>query len=158
MSKIFLVITFTGALVNFKNCDIFSVMRKILNQRGFMMLNVVFLTLIASLAAVILMNAATRVRNPQSTLRLTALYVANEQLAQMESLAARSIEPTEEILVEDADLKTTNFSTGEPIRFEVVPEKIGGNTYKVTVSWTVKGQEDSVTVERTIWIVPKEDS
>ena len=157
MPKIFLVITFTGALVNFKNCDIFFVMRKILNQRGFMMLNVVFLTLIASLAAMILMNAATRVRNPQSTLRLTALYVANEQLAQMESLAAAGIEPTEKILVEEDDLETNNFSTGEPIRFEVVPEKIGGNTYKVTVSWTVKGQPDSVTLERTIWIA-KEDS
>ncbi len=156
MPKIFLVITFTGALVNFKNCDIFFAMRKILNQRGFMMLNVVFLTLIASLAAMILMNAATRVRNPQSTLRLTALYVANEQLAQMESLAARSIEPTEEILVKDADLKTTNF-TGEPIEFTVDTEIVGSKC-TVTVSWAVKGQEDSVTVERTIWIAPKEDS
>lgn len=122
-----------------------------------MMLNVVFLTLIASLAAMILMNAATRVRNPQSTLRLTALYVANEQLAQMESLAASGNELTKETLVKDEDLKTTNFSTGEPIEFEVKTD-IVGNKCTVTVSWTVKGREDSVTVERTIWIAPKEDS
>ena len=151
MPKIFLVITFTGALVNFKNCDIFSDMRNILNQRGFMMLNVVFLTLIASLAAMILINAATRVRNPQSTLRLTALYVANEQLAQMESLAASGNELTRETLVKDEDLKTTNFSTGEPIEFEVKTDIVGSKC-TVTVSWTVKGQPDSVTVERTIWI------
>lgn len=152
MPKIFLVITFTGALVNFKNCDIFFVMRKILNQRGFMMLNVVFLTLIASLAAMILMNAATRVRNPQSTLRLTALYVANEQLAQLESLAASGNELQEKFLGDPDDLKTNNFSTqGEPIEFEVKTE-IDGNKCTVTVSWTVKGQPDSIVVERTIWI------
>ena len=150
MPKIFLLITFTGVLVNFKNYDIFSVMRKILNQRGFMMLNVIFLTLIASLAAMILMNAATRFRNPQSTLRLTALYVANEQLAQLESLAAAGNELTEATLVDPDDLETTNF-TGEPIEFEVKTD-IDGSKCTVTVSWTVKGQKDSVTVERTIWI------
>lgn len=122
-----------------------------------MMLNVVFLTLIASLAAMILMNAATRIRNPQSTLRLTALYVANEQLAQLESLAASGNELQEKFLGDPDDLKTTNFSTGEPIEFEVKTD-IVGNKCTVTVSWTVKGREDSVTVERTIWIAPKEDS
>ncbi len=118
-----------------------------------MMLNVVFLTLIASLAAMILMNAATRVRNPQSTLRLTALYVANEQLAQLESLAASGNELTRKILVDKDDLKTTNF-TGETIEFTVDTE-IDGNKCTVTVSWTVKGQKDSVTLERMIWIAPK---
>ena len=40
------------------------------SERGFLLLNVVFLTLITSVAAMILMNAAPRVRNPQAVLRL----------------------------------------------------------------------------------------
>lgn len=129
-------------------------MKKILNQRGFMMLNVIFLTVITALAAMILINAAPRARNPQATLRLTALYVANEQLAQLESLAAAGNELTTANLVKPEDLKTANFSTGEPLEFTVDTKIGGGNPHKVTVtvSWSVKGQPDSIKVERTIWV------
>lgn len=135
-------------------------MKTIFNQRGFMMLNVVFLTLITALAAMILMNAAPRVSNPQATLRLTALYVANEQLAHLESLAAAGEALPKSFQGKPGDLKIANFSTDEPIEFEVDTDIDGGNPHKVTVtvSWSVKGQPDSIKVERTIWVAPKEDS
>ena len=49
-------------------------MNRLNNERGFMLLNVVLLTLITSFAAMILMNAAPRLTNPQSVLRLTAIH------------------------------------------------------------------------------------
>ena len=63
-------------------------MNRLNNQRGFMLLSVVILTLITSFAAMILMNAAPRLTKPQSVLRLTAIHLANEQFAMLESLAA----------------------------------------------------------------------
>ena len=52
-------------------------MNRLNNQRGFMLLNVVILTLITAFAATILMNAAPRLKNPRSVLRLTAIHLAN---------------------------------------------------------------------------------
>ena len=125
------------------------------DERGFLMLNVIFLTVITALAAMILLNAAPRVRNPQSTLRLTALYLANEQLAQLESLATTGGELSTSFLGKTEDLTTKNFSEENPITFEVKTEISGGNVcnVKVTVSWIANGREDSVEVERAIWIV-----
>ena len=120
------------------------------------MLNVIFLTLITALAAMILLNAAPRVRNPQSTLRLTALYLANEQLAQLESLATTGGELSTSFLGKTEDLTTKNFSEENPVTFEVETKISGeGNlrNVKVTVKWAVNGREDSIEVERTIWIV-----
>lgn len=126
------------------------------DERGFLMLNVIFLTLITALAAMILLNAAPRVRNPQPTLRLTALYLANEQLAQLESLAAAGGELSTSFLGKTEDLTTKNFSEEKPITFEVETKISGeGNLrdVKVKVKWAVNGREDSIEVERAIWIV-----
>ena len=143
-------------LVNFKIYDIFFVMIKILkDERGFLMLNVIFLTLITAFAAMILLNAAPRVRNPQSTLRLTALYLANEQLAQLESLAAAGNELSTSYQGELQDLITKNLSEENPIEFEVETKIISNGNLrdvKVTVKWTAAGHEDSIEIERTIWI------
>ena len=125
--------TFAGALVNFKNCDIFFGMNRIKNERGFLMLNVIFLTLITSFAAMILLNAAPRVRNSQSRLRLTALYLADEQFAQLESLAAGGTAPTSS---------------------ETFLEVSGANPRKVTVtiSWIDGGKNLAVKVQRMVWV------
>ena len=125
------------------------------DERGFLMLNVIFLTVITAFAGMILLNAASKVRNPQPTLRLTALYLANEQLAQLESLAAAGSELSTSFLGKTEDLTTKNFSEENPITFEVKTEISGGNVcnVKVTVSWIANGREDSVEVERAIWIV-----
>ena len=123
------------------------------NQRGFMLLNVVFLTLITSLAAMILMNAAPRARNPQSTLRLTAIYLANEQFAELESLAAdENISGSYSFLGDKDDLTSNNLGAGNPIEFEVTTTVSGGRA-KVKVSWQVGEDEFKIEMERTIGIV-----
>ena len=130
------------------------------NQQGFMLLNVVFLTLITSFAAMILMNAAPRIRNPQATLRLTALYLANEQFAMLESKAAAGelAAGSYDFLGDDDNLKTENFSEKIPIEFTVkttVTEN--GNLRIAEVTITIDGDENfKLETERTILFVPKE--
>lgn len=53
-----------------------------------MLLNVIFLLLITSLAALILLNGTKNFRNHNSTLKAVALLLAEEQFAEIESLAA----------------------------------------------------------------------
>lgn len=139
-------------------------MNKLNNQRGFMLLNVVLLTLITSVAAMILMNAAPRLKNPQTALRLTAIHLANEQFAILESLAAQKIYPEERKTFqgEPPDLTSENFGTGTPIKFNVKTTKViaNGNLREVTVkvSWTFGGEDFELETERTIRVVPKENS
>ena len=137
------------------------------NERGFALLNVIFLMMITSFAAMILLNAAPRVRNPQPTLRLTALYLAEEQLAYLESKAANGdlTTGTYNFLGNDEDLTSMNFSEKIPVKFNVVAhvtEHDAGlpNLFdaKVIVSWTVGGKDFDIESERTILLVeqPKE--
>lgn len=123
------------------------------NERGFMLLNVVFLTVITSLAAMILMNAAPRARNHQSTLRLTAIYLANEQFAELESLAAHGdINGSQPFLGNKDDLTSNNLGEDNPIEFKVTTTVSGGRA-KVKVTWQVGDDEFKIEMERTIGIV-----
>ncbi len=128
------------------------------NQRGFMLLNVIFLTLIVATCASVLMNAVPRYRNSQAVLKLTAIHLANEQFAMLESFAAEgdSLSGKTSFQGDNDDLKTNNFSAGEPMEFEVKTTVSGEEilrNVKVTVSWTVNGQKNSIEAERTIRVV-----
>ncbi len=125
------------------------------NERGFMLLNTVFLTLITAFAATILLNAAPRVKNPQSVLRLTAIHLANEQFALMESraLAGELEAGNYPFAGNDADLTTENAGAGKPVIFDVATRVTdSGNLrgVKVTVSWTFGGDNFMFAEERTI--------
>ena len=136
-------------------------MNRLKDERGFMLLNIVFLTLITSVAAMILMNAAPRIKNPQALLRLTAIHVANEQFAMIESKAATNGALELQCLVKPEDLTTENLGADNPVNIKVTStDKPDGNLHAVTVKveWTVNGQEDFIEIERTICVVPKEDS
>jgi len=118
------------------------------NQRGFMLLNVVFLTLITALAATILMDAAPRIKNPQSVLRLTAIHLANKQFAILESKATEGAN----------GFKETSYNLGKdnPVVFVVTPKvKESGDdwcTFIVTV--TIEGDKSfELEAERTIPLV-----
>ena len=135
-----------------------KVKRFLQSQRGFMLLNVVILTLITAFAAMILLNAAPRVKNYHSTLRLTALHLANEQFAQLESMAAAGIEigGTYSFLGRTADLTSDNFSAGEPTKFKVTAHVSGSGNLRdveVTVEWQVGNKKFDLKSERTIRIV-----
>lgn len=147
-------------------------MNKILRgQRGFMLLNVVFLTLITSFAAMLLMNAAPRVRNREATLKLTAIHLANEQFAQLESMAAAGTEifGVNNFLGDKNDLTTKNgVGTNEEIKtitfvvktdvaiISAVKDEDGNPILRkatVTVTWTEGGKNFELTAERTIRFV-----
>ena len=129
------------------------------NERGFLLLDVVLLTLITSFAAMILLNSHPQVKNPQSTLKLTALHLANEQLAYLESYGADGTLHTDgySFQGDDDDLVTKNFSEEIPIEFSVTTSvsSLEVNLYRavVTVSWQVEGKDYAIESERTIRLV-----
>ena len=130
-----------------------------LNERGFMLLNVVFLTLITSFAAMILLNAAPRIRTPQSVLRLTALHLANEQLAMLESMAATEGLEAGSYSFKGNDADLTTLNAGAPITFEIETQvTANGNLgnlrgVKVIISWEVGSETFELETERTIRVV-----
>ena len=112
------------------------------------------------------MNATPRARNPQAVLRLTAIHLANEQLAILEGFAADNnpkpdgVDFLGKVDDESDDLTTNNFGKDNPIKFKVETarkdleqEKL--LMYTVTVSWKVNGKDDSVTLERTVRVGEK---
>ena len=130
-------------------------MNSLKNQRGFMLLNVIILTLITSFVAMILLNAAPRIKNPQAAIRLTAIHLANEKFALIESKAASGVFDLN-CPINSEDLTTENFSEGNQIEFTVsTTDNPSGNLHRVTVKveWTVEGRKDFVEVERTIRVV-----
>ncbi|MBR2520513.1 MAG: hypothetical protein IKE46_12140 [Selenomonadaceae bacterium] len=133
-------------------------MKKIFSdQRGFALLNVILLTMITSFAAMILLNAVPRAKNPQSTLRLTALYVANEQFAQLESMAAAGELNVGSYSFQGLDKDLTTENAGAPITFKVTTQVTdgGGNLRKVSVkvSWTFNAQNFELASERMMRVV-----
>ena len=131
------------------------------NERGFMLLDVVLLTLITSFAAVVLLNAHPQAKNPHSTLKLTALHLADEQLAYLESFgdSGELHAGTYTFQGDEEDLLTKNFSEEIPIEFTVTTsvDELKENLYSATVkvSWQVKGKTYELEAERTIRFVPK---
>ena len=129
------------------------------SQRGFILLNVVFLTMITAFAAMILMNAAMRVKNPQSTLELTALYLANEQFAILESKAASG----EQIGGSHSHKVTSeNAGAGQPVEFDVTANVSGDDLNEETViarkatvivRWKIGGENVEREFERKILFV-----
>lgn len=123
-----------------------------------MLLNVVFLTLITAFAATILMNAAPRLENPQSVLRLTAIHLANEEFALLESKAANG-----ESLTEENGFQATSYNLGEgkPIVFDVKADIPDDNpaeitALKVKVIVTIVGDKNfKLETEKKILFVPK---
>lgn len=120
-----------------------------LNERGYLLLNVVFLTLVTSFAAMILLNATPRVKNSQSTMKLIALHLANEQLAYLEAEAeGKSVDKN--FLTRAEDLTNDSFRTEDAPTVFSVDKSIDDNVATVTVSWEIGGKIFSVTAERTI--------
>jgi hypothetical protein len=124
------------------------------------LLNVIFLLMITASAAMILLNAAPRARNPQSTFRLIALNLANEQFAQLESLAAtgENISGSYSFLGVPNDLKNFSFrkkNSTTPIEFTINTTVNGsGNLRKAKVTVKIVGDENfKLEAERTIRIV-----
>lgn len=117
------------------------------NEKGFMLISVVFLTLIVSFMAAMTLQAMTRVKNGDAALRLHAINLADEQFALIESGSAKNIP--------DDDLKSYGlyYKDAEkiPTEFQVTTNISGsGNLREVTV--TVTWNENTLDFEKTIWL------
>ena len=135
-----------------------------------MFLSVIFLTLIVSMGAMILLHANAKVQQRNSTLYLTAINLANAQFAEIERWAASDkSEGAETFLIQNIleyadDLKSYNGldpkkiadGTATPIEFSVdVQQEIYSGelwNFTVTVKWTVGGEEKSVTSKKILRI------
>lgn len=112
------------------------------NERGFILLDAILLTLIVSIMAMILLNANSKVQQRNSTLYFTAINLANEQFALLESYEATGIMSN----IPAADKESLNGvkENSAPIKFDVsysVENSFGNlKEYKVTVKWNVDGE------------------
>lgn len=128
------------------------------DQRGFALLNVVILTLVTSLSAMILLNAVPRVKNPQATLKLTARYLAEEQFACLESMSASGSLDAGSYSFQGRDEDLTTENAGAPVKFTVTAQvsNVGGNIRNVVVkvTWQFGGKDFELTSERRMRVVP----
>ena len=101
------------------------------NQRGFMFLSAIFLTLIVAIMAQILLTANAKVQQRNSTLYFTAVNLANEQFAILEGGGTF---PNE-------DKKSYNgmSESATPIEFKI-SKSDDGSKVTVKVEWTVNGE------------------
>ncbi len=113
-------------------------------ERGFMFLSAIFLTLIVSIMATIILNANSKVQQRNSTLYFTAINLANEQFAILESGANINI-PAE-------DLKSYNgmSENSTPIEFKI-SKSFNGSKVTVKVEWTVNGKTEILESTKTIY-------
>lgn len=111
------------------------------NQRGFMFLSAIFLTLIVAITAQILLHANSKVQQRNSTLYFTAINLANEQFAVMESIADLEGVIDTSCHVSEAERKSLNSmsETATPIEFKI-STSAAGSIVTVKVEWIVNGE------------------
>ncbi|MBR6014186.1 MAG: hypothetical protein IK062_10490 [Selenomonadaceae bacterium] len=137
-------------------------MKKFFNERGLMLFNVIFLTLITSFAGMIVLNGMKKNENYNAELKIIALYLAEEQFAELESLAAEGnlTAGGKSFLGDTDDLKNYLYENDKkinsqiPINFEVDTNvsSYSSRLYRaeVKVSWTFKGEKKFVELKKNI--------
>lgn len=125
-----------------------------INQHGFMLLSAIFLTLIVAIMAQILLHANSKVQQRNSTLYYTAINLANEQFAMIESIAAETGVIDTSCHVPADELKSYNGVSEDsaPIEFRIYTS-VAGSKVTVKVEWTVKGETEKL--ESTKFILTK---
>lgn len=113
------------------------------NERGFMFLSAIFLTLIVSLMATMLLTANVKTQQRNSTLYLTAINLANEQFALLESNSGL------EIPAEDKKSYNGMSQNAEPIEFRI-SKSFSGSEVTVKIEWTVNGKTETFESTKTI--------
>lgn len=117
------------------------------NERGFLMLSAIFLTLIVSIMAMILLNSNSKVQQRNSTLYLTAINLANEQFALLES--------SSNVEISAEDLKSFNgvSEDSSPVEFKIFTTPINESTYTVKVEWTVNGKTKNIESTKNVRLI-----
>lgn len=113
-----------------------------MNQRGFMLLSTVFLTLILSFTAMLALQSMRRVQNGDQSLKLHAINLANEQLAIIESGSNIEI-PADDLKSyglydKNSDKPPVQFNvstTFKPIPDNLSDDEVTLYEVEVTVTW-----------------------
>lgn len=122
-------------------------------------MSAIFLTMIAGFAGLIVMNGTKKISNYNSVLRIIAINLANEQFAEIESLAVQNnlSAGNYNFLGVEEDLKTYSENENEKIEiteFEVITKvsSVGKNLYKVEikVKWNFNNENHYVEFEKII--------
>ena len=140
------------------------------NNKGFIFIEVLFLTMIVSFAALLVVNALElAIRSDRmSAIRTAAIHLANARIAEIEeyNLARSSFQvPSDTLLTADDLIRENFFGISGTVRFNIDTKINESSTTKgnvtVTVSWTVNnnssyGNDDNNYEEITkdIWIIP----
>ena len=140
------------------------------NNKGFIFIEVLFLTMIVSFAALLVVNALElAIRSDRmSAIRTAAIHLANARIAEIEeyNLARSSFQvPSDTLLTADDLIRENFFGISGTVRFNINTKINESSTTKgnvtVTVSWTVNnnssyGNDDNNYEEITkdIWIIP----
>lgn len=127
-------------------------MKKIFfNERGYIFVEVIFLTLITSFVAAMLLNGISKLQNNSATLQITAQHLVNEQFALIENYAIYG----GSYQIDSADLKTYNMDENFPIEFDVQTDikNYSENILKavVKVSWSFGEKNFAIEQEKLIW-------
>ena len=123
-----------------------------MNQRGFMLLSTIFLTLILSFTAMLALQSMRRIQNGDQSLKLHAINLANEQLAFIESGSNIEI-PAE-------DLKSYGLyeknSDKPPVEFNVTTNINAVNENLREVEVTVTWNDDEVKFKKLVRVADGE--
>lgn len=139
-----------------------------LDSKGFIFIEVLFLTLIVSFTAIMVVNAleSAIISNRMSAIRIAAINIANARMAEIEEYnfgaSTFQIPPT---ALTDEDLTYEEFfGISGAVKFEVAAKTLSSNAnhgnVAVTVKWLVNGNENygngtnEETVTKDIWIIP----
>ena len=125
-------------------------MKKIFDERGFVLLQVIFLTMITSFAGMIFLNGMKKAENQNATFRIIALHLAEEQFAELENLAANGSVGNNNFLGDQDDLKNyfdsndKKINSQVPVNFKVTTniKNLSDDLLKVTVKVSWKYEKD----------------
>ena len=144
----------------------FNILR---DNRGFIFIEVLFLTLIVSFTAVIVVNTleSAIISNKMSAVRTAAIYIANARMAEIEeyNINCSSFQMPSYTLLTDDDLVRENFfGISGTLRFKVDTQINESSTVKgnvtVKVSWTVNNNSNYGNgnnyeeITKDIWLIP----
>ena len=113
------------------------------NQRGFMFLSAIFLTLIVSLMATMLLTTNVKIQQRNSTFYLTAINLANEQFALLESNSGLEIPEEDKISYNGVK------EDSQPVKFRI-SKNFNGSEVTVKVEWEVNGKTETFESTKTI--------
>lgn len=128
------------------------------NERGFMLLSTIFVTLITALVAMMVLNGTKKISNQNAALKIIAVHLANEQFAYIENLAAQgNLSVGNYNFLGNADDLKNYYDNGNkitPTEFQVTADISGGenNLYgvKVKVTWNFDNRDNEIEFEKVI--------